>query len=101
MQPSYGERFRSSPSLLQGLAARSQIIECPLRAFQVTVTRCSGIGECAAVCMVNVFGKDTIGNGNVQRQQLIVLLKRGKKLHVTDPFFAFYLRWGQLAAGDQ
>lgn len=24
-----------------------------------------------------------------------------KKLHITDPFFAFYLRWGDLAAGSQ
>jgi len=24
-----------------------------------------------------------------------------KKLHITDPFFAFYLRWGELAAENE
>lgn len=64
------DRIPSSPSLLAGLAARAQIIECPLRAFEVTVTKCSGIGECAAVCMVNVFAKDASGRCTVVNDEL-------------------------------
>jgi NAD-dependent dihydropyrimidine dehydrogenase PreA subunit len=59
MASSYG--VPGSPSLLRGLAARSQVTDCPLRAFDVKVTRCSGVGECAEVCMVGVFGTDTSG----------------------------------------
>jgi NAD-dependent dihydropyrimidine dehydrogenase PreA subunit len=56
--------------LLAGLAARAQLIDCPLRSFQVRVTKCSGIGECAAVCMVNVFGKDPGGRCIVINDEL-------------------------------
>jgi MinD superfamily P-loop ATPase len=58
------------PSLWVGLAARSQVIECPFRAFQVTVSKCSGVGECAAVCMVGVFGRDSEGRCTVVNDEL-------------------------------
>ncbi len=57
-------------SLLAGLAARSQITDCPLRAYEVKVTRCSGVGECAAVCMVNVFSTDSSGRCTVVNEEL-------------------------------
>jgi NAD-dependent dihydropyrimidine dehydrogenase PreA subunit len=57
-------------SLLSGLAARSQLIDCPLWAYQVKVTRCSGVGECAAVCMVNVFRTDPAGRCVVANEAL-------------------------------
>ncbi len=57
-------------SLLEGLAARSQITDCPLRAFEVRVTRCSGVGECASVCMVNVFATDASGRCTVVNEEL-------------------------------
>ncbi len=59
-----------TPTLLQGLALRSQIIECPLHAFTVRVTKCSGIGECAAVCPVGVFGTDAGGRCTVYNEEL-------------------------------
>jgi NAD-dependent dihydropyrimidine dehydrogenase PreA subunit len=57
-------------SFFSGLAARSQIIECPLWAFQVSVTKCSGAGECASVCMVNVFKTDPGGRCVVANEEL-------------------------------
>jgi NAD-dependent dihydropyrimidine dehydrogenase PreA subunit len=57
-------------SFLAGLAARSQLTDCPLRAFTVTVDRCSGLGECAAVCMVGVFGTDGKGRCIVINDEL-------------------------------
>jgi len=50
---------------LEGIAAipRSEID------FKIVVTR---------------FGKHTFADVNLQRQQLVVFLKRGEKLHVTD-----------------
>ena len=65
-----GARGATTPSLLAGLAARAQIIECPLRAYEVRVTRCSGIGECSAVCMVGVFGTDAGGRCLVVNDEL-------------------------------
>jgi NAD-dependent dihydropyrimidine dehydrogenase PreA subunit len=50
-----------APSILKGLALRSQIIECPLHAYTVKVSKCSGEGECAAICPVGVFGTDSGG----------------------------------------
>ncbi len=59
-----------TPSLIEGLAARSQIIECPLGAFTVRVTKCSGVGECALVCPVGVFGTDSGGRCTVFHEEL-------------------------------
>jgi NAD-dependent dihydropyrimidine dehydrogenase PreA subunit len=56
--------------MINGLALRSQIIECPLHAFAVRVSRCSGIGECAAVCPVGVFGTDPAGRCSVVNEEL-------------------------------
>jgi NAD-dependent dihydropyrimidine dehydrogenase PreA subunit len=47
--------------LLAGLAARSSLIDCPLGAFKVEVKWCSGRGECASACLVNVFETDQYG----------------------------------------
>jgi MinD superfamily P-loop ATPase len=62
--------MRTTQSFLSGLTARSQIIECPLWAYMVTVTKCSGIGECAATCMVGVFGTDAQGRCTVVNEAL-------------------------------
>ncbi len=59
-----------APTLLEGLAVRSQIIECPLHSFAVTVSKCSGIGECASVCPVGVFGTDSGGRCTVYNEEL-------------------------------
>lgn len=59
-----------SPTLLEGLAARTQLVECPLHAYTVSVTRCSGVGECAAVCPVGVFGTDALGRCEVVNEEL-------------------------------
>ncbi len=58
------------PTLLEGLALRSQMIECPLHSFSVRVSQCSGIGECAAVCPVGVFGTDGAGRCTVYNEEL-------------------------------
>jgi MinD superfamily P-loop ATPase len=50
-----------TPTILEGLSLRSQIIVCPLHAYSVKVSTCSGAGECAAVCPVGVFGTDAAG----------------------------------------
>lgn len=55
---------------LRGLAVRTALIESPLGLFEVRVKRCTGAGECAAVCMVNVFktnlrGECTVVNGEL------------------------------------
>lgn len=63
-------RSSRAPSLIQGLALRSQLIECPLHSYTVTVSRCSGVGECAAVCPVGVFGTDTAGRCTVYNEEL-------------------------------
>ena len=59
-----------NPSVFEGLAARSQMVVCPLGAFSVRVTRCSGVGECALVCPVGVFGTDSDGRCTVFNQEL-------------------------------
>lgn len=59
-----------SPTLFEGLALRSQIIECPLRSYSVKVSKCSGVGECAAVCPVGVFGMDSGGRCTVLNEVL-------------------------------
>jgi MinD superfamily P-loop ATPase len=55
---------------LQGLKARSSMIQCPLSSFKVTVEHCSGHGACADVCMVNVFKKNTHGKCIVANEDL-------------------------------
>ncbi|MDE1854129.1 MAG: hypothetical protein KGI38_10365 [Thaumarchaeota archaeon] len=52
------------------MAARSQLIEAPLHAYAVQVSRCSGVGECAAVCPVGVFGTDLGGRCAVMNEEL-------------------------------
>ena len=57
-------------SFLAGFVARSQIIDCPLWAYEVRVTDCSGAGECAATCMVYVFTTDSAGRCTVANEAL-------------------------------
>lgn len=59
-----------APSLVEGLTARSQLILCPLHSFSVEVTRCNGVGECAATCPVGVFGTDSGGRCEVLNEEL-------------------------------
>ena len=59
-----------APTLLEGLAARSQLIECPLHSYSVKVTSCSGLGECAGACPVGVFGTDSGGRCTVLNEAL-------------------------------
>jgi MinD superfamily P-loop ATPase len=59
-----------TPTILEGLSLRSQIIECPLHAYSVKVSTCSGAGECAAVCPVSVFGTDAFGRCTVFHEEL-------------------------------
>lgn len=68
--PLEASRSGRVPSFFEGLSARSQLIECPLNAYKVSVTKCSGIGECAAVCAVNVFGTDASGRCLVVKEEL-------------------------------
>ena len=56
--------------MLEGLTARSQIIDCPLHSYTVTVTRCSGAGECSAICPVGVFGTSPEGRCTVLNEEL-------------------------------
>lgn len=59
-----------APTLIEGLTARSQLVSCPLHAYTVRVTRCSGVGECAGVCPVGVFGTDASGRCEVLNEEL-------------------------------
>ena len=63
-------RDPGAPTLLEGLAARSQIIECPLHCYSVKVSHCSGLGECATACPVGVFGTDRRGRCTVLNEAL-------------------------------
>jgi MinD superfamily P-loop ATPase len=58
------------PTILEGLALRAQMVECPLHAYSVRVTKCSGVGECATVCPVGVFGTDSGGRCTVFNEEL-------------------------------
>jgi NAD-dependent dihydropyrimidine dehydrogenase PreA subunit len=58
------------PTLLEGVAARSQFVVCPFHAYTVRVASCSGLGECAAVCPVGVFGTDSGGRCEVVNEEL-------------------------------
>ena len=68
--PAMAWRDPRVPSFLEGIAARSQLINCPLNAYSVRVERCSGIGECASVCPVGVFGTDSRGRCTVFNEAL-------------------------------
>jgi NAD-dependent dihydropyrimidine dehydrogenase PreA subunit len=57
-------------SFLKGLAMRSELIELPLGVFRVAVARCSGKGECADACPVNVFERDERGRCTVVNEAL-------------------------------
>ena len=59
-----------SPTLLEGLGRRSQLIECPLHSYSVQVSMCNGAGECAEVCPVGVFGVDGGGRCTVLNEEL-------------------------------
>jgi hypothetical protein len=41
----------------------------------------------------------TIAASDQSSTPVIDFEEEEKKLHITDPFFAFYLRWGELAKG--
>lgn len=43
----------------------------------------------------------TIASSDQSSTPVIDFEEDEKKLHITDPFFAFYLRWGELSDGDQ
>lgn len=58
------------PTLLEGLAVRAQLVECPLYAYSVKVTKCNGVGECAEACPVGVFGTDSGGRCTVYNPEL-------------------------------
>ncbi len=65
-----GSKRDRGTSMLAGLAIRSQMVDCPLWAYSVNVTKCSGVGECAAVCAVGVFGTDSSGRCTVVNEEL-------------------------------
>jgi NAD-dependent dihydropyrimidine dehydrogenase PreA subunit len=65
-----GTTVERTARFLEGLSARSQLIDCPLRAYEVVVTKCSGAGECGAACMVNVFTTDADGRCEVANEEL-------------------------------
>lgn len=61
----------NEPSLLmKGMAARSSMTDVPLGAYRVFVTRCNGRGECADVCVVDVFTKNGRGECTVVNEVL-------------------------------
>ena len=52
-------------SLLSGLTSRAALVECPIDAFQVTVSECSGGGDCTDTCPVDVFERASDGRCTV------------------------------------
>jgi MinD superfamily P-loop ATPase len=61
---------RTRQSLLQGLTVRTGMTDCPLGSFKVIVKACSGRGDCAAVCLVNVFEVNEFGECEVKNSEL-------------------------------
>lgn len=61
---------RTSQNLLQGLTLRTGITDCPLGSFKVIVKACSGRGDCASVCLVNVFEVNQVGECEVKNSEL-------------------------------
>jgi NAD-dependent dihydropyrimidine dehydrogenase PreA subunit len=61
---------RQMSAFFAGLARRSQLIECPLKAYVVKVLECNGDGDCVTACMVNVFAKDSDGKCVVVNDEL-------------------------------
>jgi NAD-dependent dihydropyrimidine dehydrogenase PreA subunit len=62
--------FSESSRLLKGLTRRSTLTDCPLGAFKVEVTTCTGKGECADACFVNVFERNPFGQCTVVNEEL-------------------------------
>ena len=60
----------SKQSLLQGLTVRSGMTDCPLGSFKVIVRACNGGGDCASVCLVNVFELNEVGECQVVNSEL-------------------------------
>jgi NAD-dependent dihydropyrimidine dehydrogenase PreA subunit len=46
------------------------VTDCPLGSFKVIVTACSGGGDCASVCLVNVFETNEKGQCVVKNSEL-------------------------------
>jgi NAD-dependent dihydropyrimidine dehydrogenase PreA subunit len=57
-------------NILNGIGRRCNITDCPLGAFKVEVNFCSGRGECADVCVVNVFERNERGECTVVNDAL-------------------------------
>jgi NAD-dependent dihydropyrimidine dehydrogenase PreA subunit len=68
MRKNDGNRTRQS--LLQGLTVRTGMTDCPLGSFKVIVKACSGRGDCASVCLVNVFEVNEVGECEVKNSEL-------------------------------
>ncbi len=70
MMTDRGDSYEGPPLLLRGLASRSTITDCPYGAFKVHVSHCSGKGECADVCIVDVFDRNERGECTVVNEVL-------------------------------
>lgn len=64
------QRVSRRESLLRGLTLRCGMTDCPLGAFKVIIKACSGKGECASVCLVNVFETNSKGECIVTNSEL-------------------------------
>ncbi|HZW56612.1 MAG TPA: hypothetical protein VFF30_10010 [Nitrososphaerales archaeon] len=60
----------SSQNLLRGLSVRCLVTDCRLGSFKVIVKACSGSGDCASVCIVNVFELNERGECTVKNSDL-------------------------------
>jgi MinD superfamily P-loop ATPase len=62
--------IQTRQSLLQGLTVRTGMTDCPFGSFKVIVKACSGRGDCASVCLVNVFEVNEVGECEVKNSEL-------------------------------
>jgi len=62
--------LKKDQSFVRGLTIRSQLTDCPIGMFKVIVTTCEGRGDCAAVCMVEVFETNSRGQCVVTNEEL-------------------------------